>query len=187
MFSSPNRANKIALVLFSLLLAISSLVFFASLADQSFANETLTVNSHTLYLVRHAEKQDDSNNPPLTACGLQRANQLAMLLSQAKIKKIYSTSYLRTMATAEPLAFQQKLPIEKYSPDDLRLFAEKLKSNKQNTLVVGHSNTTAKLAEIITNQPLKDINDKEYQLLYQIHGTNNNFKLTVLKQPLSCI
>lgn len=169
-----------------LLMIISSMVFFPLFVANTFANEPLADNTYTLYLVRHAEKQDDSNNPPLTECGLKRANQLATILSAAKITKIYSTDYLRTMATADPLANQRQLPIEKYLPDDLLLFAETLKNDKQNALVVGHSNTTAKLAGMITEQPLEDINDQEYQLLYQIHSSNNNLELVLLRQPLSC-
>lgn len=195
MIKSPRRGNKMTPKLSQWMWLISSMVFFPLFAAtpisyKTLANENLTNpladNTYTLYLVRHAEKLDNSNNPPLTKCGLKRANQLATILSPAKIRKIYSTDYLRTMATASPLADQQQLPIKKYSPDDLQLFAETLKSNKQNTLVVGHSNTTARLAGLITEQSLEDINDKEYQLLYQIHISDNDLELTMLKQPLNC-
>ena len=48
---------------------------------------------YTLYLVRHAEKQTDTNDPSLTYCGQQRAIQLASLLSKTPIEQVYSTSY----------------------------------------------------------------------------------------------
>ena len=65
-------------------------------------------DNFTLYLVRHAEKQADSKNPPLTQCGEERAKQLASLLSKAQIKSVYSTNYQRTMSTATPLSKKAK-------------------------------------------------------------------------------
>jgi len=63
-------------------------------------------NSYSIYLIHHAEKQLDKDDPALTQCGQYRARQLASILENAKIKKIFSTRYKRTMATATPLAQQ---------------------------------------------------------------------------------
>ena len=35
----------------------------------------------TIYLTRHAEKQNESKDPKLTDCGAQRAQQLASILA----------------------------------------------------------------------------------------------------------
>jgi len=146
----------------------------------------LAVDSYTLYLVRHAEKQQVKNNPSLTACGIARAEQLARILESANIKRIYSTAFARTRETATPLAMDKQLMISNYSPRGLDQFALKLIKAKENALVVGHSNTTPQLAALLSKQQVATITEKEYQMLYQIHVVNQEAHLTVLKQPLQC-
>ena len=59
-----------------------------------------------VFVVRHAEKQSESNEPgvPLSEAGRARANKLAALLKSAGVTAIYSTDFVRTLETAEPLA-----------------------------------------------------------------------------------
>ena len=59
--------------------------------------------SFTIYLVRHSEKVIDKDNlkdPPLTECGVERSENLALFLIAIEIEKIYSTNYVRTINTA---------------------------------------------------------------------------------------
>jgi phosphohistidine phosphatase SixA len=142
---------------------------------------------YSLYLVRHAEKQH-GRDPQLTACGKQRAKQLAQLLSTANIQAIYSTAYQRTLSTAAPIAKQQGLAIKHYSPNYLDALALQLKTGKNNALIVGHSNTTKHLLSLLTNnkklaEPLKE---SDYQKLYQLTIVNQNVYLTEFTQPLIC-
>ncbi len=60
-------------------------------------NETFTI-----YLVRHSEKESESNNPPLTKCGEQRSEYLKEFLSDVHLDAVYSTDYVRTKSTALP-------------------------------------------------------------------------------------
>ncbi len=140
----------------------------------------------TLYLVRHAEKQENSKNPALTQCGKEQAKQLATLLSTAKIDAIYSTSYQRTMATASPLAKEQRLAIKNYHPQKLEQFALHLKQMKRNTLVVGHSNTTPQLTKLLTDQKIASLNESDYQVLYQVKFHGEKVSLTKFAQPHLC-
>lgn len=162
----------------STLLLLSSLLFgcYAHAAD-----------NYTIYLVRHAEKLADSQDPNLTACGKQRAQQLATILSRTNITTIYSTSYQRTMQTAQPLAKLQHSAIKHYNPRYLEQLSVQIKRNRENTLIVGHSNTTPKLVELFTKQKVTPLTDKDYQYLYQIQFINNEVLLTVLQQPLVCL
>ncbi len=160
-------------------------------SNNSFAvNKTVETDpvkkNFTLYLVRHAEKQQKLPNPALTQCGKLRAQQLATLLSQVNIKDIYSTHYQRTMLTAAPLAKQQNVSIKNYSPRGLAQLALQLKQRKQNALIVGHSNTTPQLAQIITDKKVAPLTEQDYQQLYQIQFINEQVILTVFKQPLIC-
>lgn len=146
----------------------------------------LASDNFTLYLVRHAEKQADTKNPALTQCGKERARQLATLLSTANIKSIYSTSYQRTMSTAAPLSNKQNIAIKNYDPRQLELFAVHLKQRKENALVVGHSNTTPQLTELLSEEKIPPMSEKQYQSLYQLQYIDGSLAVTTLTQPYTC-
>ena len=163
------------MIKFSLLI-ISTLLLQPCLANDNFS----------LYLVRHAEKETDSKNPLLTQCGKERAQQLASLLSTANIKSIYSTSYQRTMSTAAPLSKKQKIAIKNYNPKQLEQFALHLKQRKENSLIVGHSNTTPELTQLLSNQKVEELGEKDFQTLYQVQFIKGQAFLTKLMQPHTC-
>ncbi len=146
----------------------------------------IAVENYSIYLVRHAEKQKDVKNPGLTRCGQKRAKQLANLLSQVNISQVYSTSYQRTRQTATPLAKANKLAIQDYSPKYLAQLAIQLQKRKQNTLVVGHSNTTPQLAELLVKEKIPPLSEDDYQQLYQIQVIGEQKLITTLTQPLVC-
>jgi broad specificity phosphatase PhoE len=64
------------------------------------------------YLVRHAEKQDDSSNALLSAAGLARANILRDSLLGKGIDRVFASTFQRTQQTAQPLATALDLPFE---------------------------------------------------------------------------
>ena len=64
---------------------------------------TTTQNSpKTIYIVRHAEKQLEGNDPELAYVGEVRAKKLAQILEKEDIKRVLSTDYTRTKNTAQP-------------------------------------------------------------------------------------
>lgn len=123
----------------------------------------------TVILVRHAEKQSNTDNTDLSAAGRARASELVRLLGSSGISAIYTSQFLRAKKTVEPLATFLKLtPIEVNADktDELikKIFAE---HSGQVVFVAGHSNT---VPEIITalgaNVPA--ISDSEYDNLYVV-------------------
>ncbi len=122
----------------------------------------------TVYLVRHAEKTTVNPDPGLTLAGEQRAQQLADRLETAGVTAIWTTDYARTRATAAPLAERLGVEVRLYSPGDLPGFAEYLQTHPEETaLVVGHSNTTPQLVELLGGDPGAPINEAgEYDRLY---------------------
>jgi len=163
---------------------MNKVILLSSLMAFSWCS--FAADSYNIYLVRHAEKLADSKNPSLTACGKERAEQLASLLSKAGISAIYSTSYQRTMQTATPLAKQQKMSIKNYNPRHLEQFSLQLMQKKENMLVVGHSNTTPMLVELLTKQKVAPLTEHDYQYLYQVQLNDEQAILTIFQQPLSC-
>lgn len=125
-----------------------------------------------LYLVRHAETvpppyKENPPNPPLSETGRARAAQLAHLLAAEGISRVFSTEYRRTRETAKPLAKQFGLAVEPYDPGKLEDFALELRSRPGRHVIVGHSNTTPQLVELLGGDPGEPIGVKrEFDRLY---------------------
>ncbi len=112
-----------------------------------------------VFVVRHAEKASDSNEPgvPLSAAGRARAKRLAAILARAGVKAIYSTDTVRTLGTAMPLARKLKITVQKYAPrgpdgtPDLAPLAKALAADhaRDAVLVVGHSDTVPPLLKAL--------------------------------------
>jgi phosphohistidine phosphatase SixA len=123
----------------------------------------------TIYIVRHAEKQDDSRDPGLSLLGKKRAVELALHLRDSSVKAIYVTEYQRTQKTAEPLADHLQLKAI-VADKDLARLASLLLADKSSdaALVVGHSNTVAELVKAL-GVPVKwELADTEFDRLVQV-------------------
>jgi len=103
----------------------------------------------TIYLVRHAEKTTVKADPDLTKAGYERAALLANMLADAGIAHIHSSDYKRTRETAAPLAEKLGIEVAMYDPRDLPAMAARLKGMGGKHVVVGHSNTTPPLTELL--------------------------------------
>ena len=143
----------------------------------------------TIYLIRHAEKDLSSENqidPPLTKCGVKRSEFFKNLFQEIEIEKIYSTNYSRTKNTATPTALAKILEIQYYDSSDLKSFSELLINSKQNTLVVGHSNTTPVLAGLLTEQVMGPFDESIYNRIYQIVIAKDKKELFMIETSFSC-
>lgn len=143
-------------------------------------------SAKTIYLVRHAEKvEDGSKDPELTMQGEERAHNIADMLSQVGINKIYSTDYQRTQMTAKPLATHLGLEVNSYDPRQLNEFSEQLKNESGNALIVGHSNTTPMLAFLLSGHAVSNLDEANYDNVYQVHFLDGKKYLNVLKSSPS--
>ncbi|MBV43018.1 MAG: histidine phosphatase family protein [Crocinitomicaceae bacterium] len=140
----------------------------------------------TIYLVRHAEKQTDSNDPPLTECGVERSASFSALFESVTLEAVYSTDYKRTQSTALPTATDQGLSIQSYEPDALGEIAEELIRNGQDALVVGHSNTTAVLAGMLVGEELGSFDESIYNRVYQVVVSKADRRLHLLHTSFDC-
>ena len=142
-----------------------------SCATKETVVETTSSKSQTIYVVRHAEKADDgTNDPPLTAQGRQRADLLAEILGDKGIDRIYSSDYKRTRQTATPLSRNTKIAIASYNPRNLEeLFSQLEGLSGESILVVGHSNSTPSLANLILGEEqYAKFDESDYNNLIQI-------------------
>ncbi len=140
----------------------------------------------SIYLVRHAEKLSTKPDPALTACGIARAEALSKQLSMVSFKQVFSTQYKRTIGTAMPLAESNNIEIAFYDPKRLPQMVDRVEKLSGNTLIVGHSNTTAVLAGLFVNQELKAFDESIYDRLYQVTIINGVSQLQILQQNFVC-
>lgn len=134
----------------------------------------------TIYLVRHAEKQDPASNPdsetPLTTKGQERAGKLAELLGGCSITVAYTTPYKRTMDTAKPLVERGKIdgsPVP-VPPRELASLSDRIRqSGAAAVLVVGHSNTVPANARALAGKAdaVPNIADDAYHDLFVVTVT----------------
>ena len=148
------------------LLTLTLLFFALNLSAQAQKNKTI-------WVVRHAEKLTDypkDTNPNLSEKGLQRAEDLKQYLSKMKIEKIFSTPFLRTKNTAEPLAKILNIKVEIYETKIDANFANKIKAlPNKNILIIGHSNTVLEIVNILgAKPPVQTLKDDDYDFLFEV-------------------
>ena len=123
-------------------LVLLSFLFLFCCSRVDLVNAQKGDDVFTIYLVRHSEKELNTNNtadPPLNTCGIQRAEHLRNFLYDVHLNAVYSTDYLRTKNTALPTALSKRLPIKIYNPGDLDAFSSLLFDAKQDVLEIGRA------------------------------------------------
>ncbi len=148
------------------------MIFVASIGgcDQGSAHARRQAGENgttTVYLVRHAEKQDDGDDPSLTSEGQARARALATRLKDARIQQIFATDTRRTQQTAAPLAKKLKLRVQVVSAEDTDAMAGRILDHPGgNILVVAHSNTIGPIIEGLGGEAIDPIDESEFDNLY---------------------
>ena len=134
----------------------------------------------TVFLVRHAEKEaEPKQDPPLTKEGVARSQELARLLSAAGIKAIYTSQFLRTKQTAEPLTAKIGVSVTaltiKPNPANLRLIADEstaevvnkiLQRPGDSALVIGHSNWIPDVIKMLGGDVVPTIDEQKFDDLF---------------------
>ena len=102
---------------------------------------TTSCTTTRYYVVRHAEKQDNTDDSPLrNPEGFERARALATRLAAKNISRIYVSDKLRTQQTAAPTATEFGITPMIIPKVDVQLLINTLKRvNKSNVLVIWHS------------------------------------------------
>lgn len=127
-----------------------------------------TTPATRVFVVRHAEKASDGDDPPLTEQGQARARALAVRLADAPLVAVYSTPYLRTQQTVQPTADAHGLAVTEYDPgSDLpALILER--HGGASVLVAGHSNTVPAIVAGLGAPEPGEIPHERYGDLYVV-------------------
>lgn len=136
----------------------------------------------TVFLVRHAEKADGpGQDPPLTEAGRQRAEALARLLQSAGVKGIYTSQFLRTQQTAEPLAKRLgvtaspvSLSMKPSNPrevaeESIRELTKKVEAHAGGALlIVGHTNSIPEVIRMLGGDAVPKIDESKFDDLFVV-------------------
>ncbi len=169
------RSRRIFVQLKSLFLVTTAGFTILWMVDFRFRDEPTL-----FFVVRHADRVD--NQDALTEAGKARAQQLKSVLGPLRIKTIYSTDFIRTKETVQPLAESLSLaPVlyDKVSDDFLR----KVKSEHlgQSVLIVGHSNTIGKIVMGLGAELEPAIGEKEFDRLFIVAIQNGKTAVIPLR------
>lgn len=135
----------------------------------------------TVILLRHAEKDltdADAPNPELSVEGKLRAEKLVSVINKYQPDAIYSSDYIRTRATARPLARKNRALTLIYDPRNLNQMRDLILSGKfKRIVVVGHNNTTPALVNMLINQDkYKPLAETEYDKIWVVKIKKNKKK-----------
>ena len=128
----------------------------------------------TIILLRHAEKDASPNadkvNPELSADGKLRAQKLVKVIKKYKPDAIYSSDFIRTRATVQPLAEKRKLGVQIYNHRNLKELSDLIMSGRiKRILVVGHNTTTPALVNMLLGQEkYKALAESEYDKIFVV-------------------
>ena len=123
-----------------------------------------------IYVVRHAERADQSTDSPLSPAGQTRAESLARVLRDAGVTHIFTTELQRTAQTAAPTATSRHVTPHALAAADTAAVVTALRrlTPTDRALVVGHSNTVpAILAGLGVTTPVT-IADAEFDNLFVV-------------------
>ena len=142
-----------------------------------FSFGSVVAQNKTIVLVRHAEKSATGSaadmakgDPDLSPEGRERAERLTKALKKYKPHEIFATDYKRTRLTAEPIAKLRGKEIQTYDPAKQAELVEKILASKtDHYLIIGHSNTTPALANLLMKKEVfKQLPDSEYGVFWVI-------------------
>jgi broad specificity phosphatase PhoE len=125
-----------------------------------------------IFIARHAEKSDaaagDPRDPELSPAGHARAESLAHALRDAGITAIFATEFKRTQQTAEPLARAAHVEVAVVAAKESAALIARLREQKSNVLVIGHSNTIGQLLKALGIDAPPAIGDADYDNLFVV-------------------
>ena len=141
----------------------------------------------TVILVRHAERAGGIDpSVGINEAGRCRATVLAGMLSDAKVRSIYTSEVARTQQTAEPLAQRLSIKPEVVPANDIDALVAKLRARVEEgaALVVGHSNTIPAIIERLTGEAASPIGDGEYDRMFVLTLISpNQANVVTLRYP----
>jgi phosphohistidine phosphatase SixA len=123
-----------------------------------------------IFVVRHAERLNQSEDPPLSAQGISRARVLADMLRSSGVTHVFTTEYERTKATAGPLAKRLSVTPSASPAKDIAGIVNQLRALPADAvaLVVAHSNTVPRILTALGWSQTIDLTDRDYDDVFLV-------------------
>ena len=127
------------------------------------------LNATTLFLIRHAEKQNDSKNTDLSQEGFERAQCWKKYFEDTKIDAFYSSGFQRARHTCQPMAFERDKSVTIYKNHLMNLKKLIAENQGKTILLVGHSNRIPTfINKLLGEEKYPEIKEPEFGNLYII-------------------
>ena len=128
-----------------------------------------------IYVVRHAERADDSADAELSSEGMRRSNNLSALLASAGVNRIFTSERKRTIQTAAPLAKALRIESAIVDASDEDALIQRVRASRPSdrVLIVGHSNTVPSIIRRLGAKESITIPDAEFDNLFIVVPQKN--------------
>lgn len=127
------------------------------------------LNTTTIFLIRHAEKQNDTKNTDLSEEGFQRAEFWKKYFQDIKIDAFYSSGFQRARHTCQPMAFERDKSVTIYKNHLMNLKRLLAENQEKTILLVGHSNRIPTfINKLLGEEKYPEIKEPEFGNLYII-------------------
>ena len=138
-----------------------------------------------VYVVRHAERVANVDDPPLSEEGRARARTLREFFRDAELTAVYATDLRRTMETGAMVTEALGFGVSAIQPDSLGGLVARVKKEQPHgrVLIVGHSNTVPRVLEEFGYPNELTIGHDEYDNLFIVVPAEDGPPL-VLRQRL---
>jgi len=124
-----------------------------------------------IIVTRHVEKAAiPADNPGPSEIGQRRAEQLAEMFGGSGVDAVFATHYLRSFATATPLAHRLAMPVHVYDAADTDAMLARINAEHryETVFVVGHSNTVPAIVRTLSGKRVADIDEDRYGDIFLI-------------------
>lgn len=141
------------------------LLLILILTSSLYAQEVTT----TYFLIRHAEKADQSKDTNLSEKGYQRAEKWDQHLQNIPFDAVYATVYKRTQQTGQPVATRNNKEIIIYDHKNVDITTFKKETLGKTVLIVGHSNSIPDFVNaLIGKSKYREIDESVFGNLYMV-------------------
>jgi broad specificity phosphatase PhoE len=158
--------------------------FYFILVFLSFSSGHSQTKTTTIYLIRHAEKADSSQNPELSEDGIKRSVRWTKLFEKTQIDIFYTTLTRRTQMTCSTIATSKQKDMIFYDATKFSLKETIEKHPGKTILIVGHSNTIpTQINTFLQKDIYPEIDEEQFGNLYTItvNGDKIEHKMTLHK------
>ena len=133
--------------------------------------------TQTFYIVRHAEKENDTEEAGLSQTGIQRGVDLEKWMADKKLDTVFTSTKRRAVLTGLSVSLPEsvyQIALDQSSDAAVNAFIERLKkiSSTKNILIVGHTNTIPRIVFGLSAAGIEPIPENDFDNLYIITKKN---------------